>query len=264
MLRSGTLSGIAILAATVSCVAVCALVLLNDDLLAQDTADQKPAQTPREVDILRDDFEDGKLTLDWEVVRENESSVSLKDHPGELTILTERGSIYEDQDNHPNAVGGRAKNLHLIDNPLDAEADWHITTRLVEFQPNARDHQAGILIYVDDENYVKCVVQYSRRGGRILRLAAEKDKVYTRSGGQIDLQYDDVWVRLQRKGTKYTAYVSYDGEKFSELGEVEWNREPKQVGLFAKNGGKIDAPTIEARFDFFEFTELKDNSKPEQ
>ncbi len=206
-------------------------------------------------DVLRDDF-DKALSLDWEVVRENKKNVSLKDYPGELLIVTERGSIYEDQDKDRNAPGGRAKNLHLIENPLEDDADWQLTTCLVGFAAVAQDNQAGILVYEDDENYVKCVVQFSSRSGKYLRLAAEKDMVYTRAGGAIDAQQENVWIRLTREGESYSASVSYDGEKFAEFGQVEWDRSPKRFGLIAKNGGKINAPSVEARFDFFEFQSI--------
>lgn len=206
---------------------------------------------PADTKVYREDFE-SKLNLEWKVVRENKENVSLEEYPGQLMIVTERGSIWEDQDNDRNAAGGRVKNLYVIDNPLPADQSWEITTEMVEFQPIAPVHQAGLLIYEDDENYIKFVVKFAARTGLTMTFSPEYKEVPQVNNHYVDDSPDNVWLRIRRDGEKYTAYLSLDGEKYNKLQTIVWKGMPKQVGMIAKNGGFIDAPSIEARFEFFE------------
>jgi hypothetical protein len=58
---------------------------------------------------------DGKFLLNWQPVRSDPSHVSLSKFPGQLTITTQRGSIFE---NHVARNEPAAKNIFVIDNPL--------------------------------------------------------------------------------------------------------------------------------------------------
>ncbi len=221
----------------------------------QDAAQADAQDAEQKKSVYRDDF-DRELTLDWEIIRENEKNSSLKDYPGELLIVTERGSIWEDQDNDVNAPGGRVKNLYVFENKFEEDGDWQITTRLNGFQPIAASHQAGLIIYEDDENYLKFCVQYSARSGLTLAFNRETNAVAEINHDRLNAAPEVVWLRVARRGDKYVAMLSTSGGEFQEIRTLAWNGKPKKVGLIAKNGGYINAPSIEARFDYFELKQI--------
>lgn len=205
---------------------------------------------PQDAVLLRDEFL-GATTLDWHVVRPNDAKVSLDTHLDELTILTEGGSIWKTQ-----PVAARAKNLYLVDNPVTPDGDWQITTCLVDFQTVVLFQQAGLLIYQDDDNYVKLVCQHNTQMGQTVSLAYEDKGDATPGRFQIEPNPPKLWLRIVVRRQTYQASFSYDGEEFIPAGAVTWRGQPKQVGLIAKNGGNPAAEPAEARFDFFELTQL--------
>ncbi len=205
--------------------------------------------------VLREDF-DSELSLNWYVLRENRENISLTTHPGELTIITERGSIFEDQENDKNADGGRAKNIHVIANPLAADGDFQITTKLVDFKPYMKYHQAGLIVYQDDDNYVKFTLLYRPNLNKVLSFMWEKDATPALYHVTAEQEPEDVWLRITRRGNTYAASMSYDGESFQNHASFQWEGEPKLLGLIAKNGGAEIATPIEARFEFFEMDEI--------
>src|SRR5439155_37215 len=76
--------------------------------------------------VLYDTF-DGKLALDWKVVRPDATHVSFKKVPGALVITTQRGSIHGKSQEDKLSEGTLAKNIHLIDIPFK-DGDWSATT----------------------------------------------------------------------------------------------------------------------------------------
>ncbi len=134
---------------------------------------------------------DGQLGLNWQVVRPDPSHVSLTRHPGRLTITTQKGSIHgpdggtagyeaellqqwgkgignsaeeggQKRGNVNDPIASRAtKNLHLIDNPLARDADFTVTTCVVNFDPHKQYQQAGLILYSDDDNYMKWTYEFN-------------------------------------------------------------------------------------------------------
>jgi RNA polymerase sigma factor (sigma-70 family) len=194
---------------------------------------------------------DGHYLANWQPVRFDPSHVSLTKHPGQLTITTQHGSIYED----PKARGEPpAKNLFVMDNPAGADADFVLTTSISDFTPTAAYQQAALLCYDNDENYVKWSYEYNhdKKRGQKLNLVRETDNhaAYVLADEVSGLKR--MWLRLTKRGQWYEFAASADGRKFMIYGEKPWGGSAKRIGIVAKNGGRI-APEIDARFDFFEF-----------
>ena len=225
------------------------VVLLFVPLLAAAEPPDKP--------LLRDDF-DSKLTLDWEKIRPDSSHVSLETHPGKLTITTQSGSIFR--------LKADAKNIFLADVP-DGATDFVVTTCIENFLPERPWQQAGLLVYDDDDNYVKWVREYSDGGFPVLSVVWESGQEVWENGQDpeesscpAEVNKKRFWLRVTKRGNLYQCAVSPDGETFTTYGVIPWSKgPPKKVGLVAKNGPS--SSEIEAQFDFFELRGLSDAEK---
>jgi regulation of enolase protein 1 (concanavalin A-like superfamily) len=210
-----------------------------------------PAGT--EVKVLLFDGFEGKFGLNWSPIRPDPTHVSLKTIAGKLTIRTQRGTIHRDA----KAQGwDEAKNLFVIDNPMAKDADFVVTTCVHQFMPIAVFQQAGLLLYGDDDNYVKWCVQFNRGTGvgQVFSLLSETDAVSEFRHYPVPNTAVDVWLRLTKNGRTYAAAASLDGKEFDVLEQREWGSEgPRKIGLIAKNGGGLEvAPEMDASFEFFE------------
>ncbi|MDB5309525.1 MAG: hypothetical protein JWO38_3727, partial [Gemmataceae bacterium] len=213
-----------------------------------------PRDTPDRLRFVAVDGFDGRLGLNWKPVRPDGLHVSLRKHPGRLTITTQKGTIHEQTEKDDPALA--ARNIYLIDNPLAPGGDFVAATCLVGFRPTAEFHQAGLILYDDDDNYLKWVEQYNwkKEAGECFALVVE-------TGGKRQPKYDHtdadpgldkVWLRLTKRGNTYDCAVSTDGVRFVTHTTAEWGKGgPKRLGLIAKNGGR-DVPEIDAQFEFFE------------
>ena len=200
---------------------------------------------------------DGKLGLNWKPVRPDPSHISLTKTPGALTITTQRGSIHGEETKDEFGGGVQAKNLYLIDNPLAPAGDFVATTCVSGFTPETTYQQAGLIVYNDDDNYLKFGYEFNWRnpgGGQAFCILTESD-------AKSEFQYLDnehaglkrYWVRLTKRGNRYEYAFSTDGKSYTVSGEVVWgDGSPKQIGMLAKNGGNKDAGELDAAFDFFE------------
>ncbi len=227
-----------------------------------------PPPSPRTVWL--DPF-DGRLALDWKPLRPDPAHVSLGKHPGALTITTQRGTIYG---SYRSAEAVRPRNVYLIDNPLPPGTDFTLTTRVVGFRPNAPFQQAGLVLYDDDDNYLKYVYEYEwmvfgKVPGDALQAVAGGAVVAARPVGECFAVVHEVggkawnahapappgvgavWLRVTYRGGRYDFAFSTDGERYVTQVSTDWPGGPRSLGLIAKNGG-IVAPEIDARFDFFE------------
>ena len=120
---------------------------------------------------LVDDF-DGKLGLAWKPLHPDPTHFSLSSHPGELTIRTQVGSMHRDAQAR---LIPPVKNLYLLDNPMASERGSVVTTCLNSFRPTMPWQQAGLILYNDEDNYLKWVCQSSRTGVPEWNLLREVD-----------------------------------------------------------------------------------------
>jgi hypothetical protein len=228
------------------------LSLLASSALAADPV-EKSAQPAR----LLDEF-DGQLSLDWKQVRPVLTHQSLTKSPGKLTITTQYGSI------HRIGRPELAKNLFLIDIPENNQAEFVATTILDDFQLRTPYNQAGLLVYNDDDNYLKFVCEFSSAGVTILNAILEQDGESVITNFPVPLNSERLWLRVTKRGNVYECSSSNDGKGFTSYTDLTWTSLPKQVGLLAKNGSSQEADEVDARFDSFELRPLtveeKDNA----
>ena len=196
----------------------------------------------------------------WTVLNENKADWKVQS--GALAITTAAGDL--------TLTNNNAANVFV----QSANTDWTINTKLTCSEtPGMPAQNAGIVVYQDDDNFVKFVysAQMFRRGpqgsGASIQLASEEDgyaktTVNTNPEG---IQNNVVWLRLQKKGDVYTAFYSADGKKFVEAGKIETGLKDIKAGVIACDGAlaafgggfrrgampMADPKPMTASFDYF-------------
>ena len=232
--------------------AITSLAILS--LLSLSVLGAQPAEEKAEADRLFDGF-DGKLALDWKQIRAAPTHQSLTKSPGKLTITTQYGSI------HRTGRPQLAKNLFLIDIPERDQADFVVTTILDGFRPQMPYNQAGLLIYKDDDNYLKFTCEFSSAGVPIFNTILEQGGESVITNIRVPFDLERLSLRVIRRDKIYECSSSNDGENFTASADFTWDDSPRQIGILAKNGGRQDAREVDARFDSFEFRALTPEEK---
>ena len=194
--------------------------------------------------VVADEFNGSALeSPPWEVVRQNQD---LTVSGGALRIPAAPGDIY--------GAGGNANNLVLRDAP---EGPWEAVTKL-SFEGTAQYHQAGLLVYGDDDNFTKF--------GRIAHTTAGDEKfefIYENAGlprndapdstANLDAAFPlEFFLRIRSDGTNLTGAYSTDGVDWTPVGRPAPLPADARIGAFAFNNAATSSP--EAAFDFFRLT----------
>ncbi|MEV5559350.1 ThuA domain-containing protein [Nonomuraea wenchangensis] len=230
-----------------------AVVTVTDDKGASATA-QVQVKVDAQATVCftgrSDDFLGDQLDRDrWSVVRENQD---LKVEDGKLVIPTSTTDIY--------STGGNTPNIVLQPAPSGA---WTATAKLTL---DARDayQQAGLVIYGDDDNYAKMVLQARSTSGsdhasRIFQFireenAAPNEVSESNTASLGDAYPDTVYVRFVSDGSTISAHYSSDGSTFTAMPQTKslaGITSPK-IGLISLAGA--NHPVVDAAFDWFHIT----------
>ncbi|MFB2580570.1 ThuA domain-containing protein [Herbiconiux sp. P15] len=202
----------------------------------------------------RSDGFDG-TTLDTErwdsIVRPNQD---LRVADGTLVIPATKTDIY-------GAGAGDVPNITLQDLPDGA---WQATAK-VTFPARTTYQQAGLIVYGDDDNYAKFVIQgrssTSDAASRIFQYVREEagqpNEVDASNTAALGAEFPDTFfVRLTSNGTSLNASYSADGASYTSMPETKslaGITDPR-IGLtaFANSGSSADV--IDAEFDWFSIT----------
>ncbi|MFD1146818.1 ThuA domain-containing protein [Saccharothrix hoggarensis] len=201
----------------------------------------------RSDDFLGTSLDRGRWTT---VVRENQD-LAVRD--GHLVIPASSTDIY--------GAGGNTPNIVLQDLPA---GPFEATTKLT--LPARRGYQqAGLIVYGDDDNYAKMVLQGRNTGSddaasRIFQFIREENgspnEVGESNTAPLGAQYPDtVWVRFTSDGSTLTASYSADGQTFTTMPQTKslaGIAHPK-IGLLSL-AGYDDRPVVTAQFDTFTIT----------
>jgi len=118
----------------------------------------------------------------------------------------------------------------------------------------------GLLVWVDDRNYIRLERAAMNRNDRVLGLVVfESREDGTRAEGHNKGGTDprqDLWLRLERHGNAISGFLSRDGKDWEELQpmDVDWPSRLR-VGVDVVNSCG-DPMTV--RFQTFSLTSLKD------
>ena len=195
-----------------------------------------------------DEFNITTLNTKWNWVRENPARWSLSKRSGSLVITGEKGDIVSTNNN--------AENILL----QSANTDWTIESKMVySRKPWGFSENGGILAYQDDDNFVKLVYRpdimrrrFSGSGGTgvqpgSVELIAEMDG-YQRSAGILSMAEiikDDntLIMRLEKKGSLYTASCSSDGKSFKTIGTADIILKNVKAGMIVCKGSDEGIPS---------------------
>ena len=187
-------------------------------------------------------------TAPWQWTRENKTNYNYTAKPGALTITTEPGDVSEGSNN--------AKNILL----QSANSDWTIETKLVASRVPAQPENAGIIVYQDDDNFLKlmfrAVIKTRRQTGvqpGSIDLLMEENGI-AKSMKWVDIKEPvtdgkDLYLKLEKKGSIYTAYYSRDGVTFELLSTANIMLKDIKAGLIACDGVVTQSMTSTFYFD---------------
>ena len=194
-----------------------------------------------------DHFAGGQMTEgQWEILREDPEAYALEKGKG-LVLPTQQGDIH--------STGGQWKNCFVT----PAMGNWEAVAKVVYPQvPNANYQQAMMLVWQDEDNYIRVNCQQSA-----LRLepGLEVNGAFAASGlnqgfaaaaedGTVTLYF-----KINKDGLNYSVAFSQNGTDYEALGTVSNVdfADPK-IGLFAtQNSGS--AP-IDVYFEYLTITQL--------
>lgn len=217
-------------------VAVSVLIALFALIVSHTASGDSPAT------LYDDEFDTAQLNTRWSWIREDASHWSLTAAPGSLRIITQYGDLYQGNNN--------LRNLLLQPMPT---GDFDVTTKL-KIDPVAEYHQGGVILYQDQDNYLKLVRAYdSPWGGADIVFALEKGGSFDHSFHQaVPRSVGSLYLKVSRRGTWYQGSFSTDGTTWTALGEYsQVNLVSPRFGLMAANGYVTSTPEISADFDFF-------------
>ncbi|WP_434741725.1 ThuA domain-containing protein [Micromonospora sp. SH-82] len=181
------------------------------------------------------------------VVREDPDGYRVTD--GALHVDVPNGDIYGGGNSGPT-------NFILQTAP---QGDWTIQTKVDGSLLDEQYQQAGLLVYADDDNYLKLDYLVDNSPGQPVNRRIEfRNEI----GGAVQNPQPDagsltqgVWhLRVARSGDTYTASYSADGSEWTVLGELTnaaVGATPR-VGLFTLGAAQTASKTVS--FDYFRLT----------
>lgn len=189
-----------------------------------------------------DHFSSSVLDTRWQWLRPAMSKWSLTERPGYLRIKTDIGELN---------FNDTARSILLQQFPT---ANFDIRTSL-DFNPTRNYQEAGLVIYQESNHYVKFTVRYNN-GTRMLVLAKRKpghDFSYYSETTLPAPPYLVMYLRLVRRGSQYTGYISPNGQNWTYFGSlIADTMTSPRIGLGGWNGNiDFSDPGVNADFDWF-------------
>ncbi|MBP3888961.1 MAG: glycoside hydrolase family 43 protein [Cellulosilyticum sp.] len=196
----------------------------------------------------KDDFNESKLGLMWQWVRNPDNSAwSLTERPGHMRLWTRDGQLFE----------RRAKNTLL---KREEELSYIASTKL-EFNPTKDGEQAGLTCYYSTATYARWSLCYEQ--GRKLMLVINRNHGEEVITTIEEVSEGPIYLKVEVEKLTRSFYYSVDGESWILGGQLESciylcdegvPDDPKRhtgtlVGIYANNGGC--GSRIAADFDYF-------------
>ena len=196
----------------------------------------------------RDDFDGADLGAGWEVVRRDQGLVVSG---GTLKIPTAQGDVYGGDNN--------AKNIVLRAAPA---GPWTMTAK-IKHAGSRQYHQAGLIVYGDDDNYTK----FDRLADNqptnpatehfefINEVAGTPRNTSADSGGQLGATYpQDFFMKIESDGTQIRGYQSTNGTDWTLVGPPGRPAGTGNVRLGMFSLGNAAAVAVTSEFDWFTLT----------
>ena len=187
------------------------------------------------------------------IVREDPSLYDVAN--GALTINATTGDLYQTSD----ASGTR--NL-ILQSDANTTEDYSIETRVSTTFTDGYA-QAGLIIYGDDDNYVKLDPISDVNAGRINRIELRSESNAAILNPQPELaapaNVTSYRLRLTKTGNTYTGEAAFDGGDWQTIGTVTNPMADMDFGVFALGVQQADR---KATFDYFRVVPTSQNRAP--
>jgi len=173
--------------------------------------------------LLRENF-DGKLHADLTWVREDKEEWRIED--GRLVVRSQPGRIWG---------GNDAKNL-LLFKALPAQKMAARVT--VAHEPKEKYEQAGLLWYVDDDNFIKLISE--QIDGKMYIVVAREIAGRGKVISKIEVPTANLQLRLKVEPNGVTGqWRLEDGDDWSSADKCTFEAQGKpRFGLFTQSGSK--------------------------
>jgi arabinan endo-1,5-alpha-L-arabinosidase len=219
--------------------------------------DDRPGRAIRE---LSDEFDAETLTARWDWVREPETTtVGVAD--GVFFLGTQNAELYQD-----------FNTASVLTEPIP-RGDYLVETRVrLNLPPEGCCYnfvQAGMVVYGDDDNFVKLVHSsiFETRQTEFAKEVYPVPEGYPRYGNTVVGPPGDwTWLRIAKQDRygeeHYTAYTSRDGQTWARGGT--WTHElggEARIGLIAM-GGQEGTEQFLAEFDYVRVSRLRPGRRP--
>ncbi len=195
-----------------------------------------------------DTFDSGSLDEQkWNaIVRPQEDLIAFND--GWLEVTTVNGDIYTNGD----PAGTRN---FILQNPTEANQDWVIETHIDASELSQGYEQAGLLVRIDDDNYIKYDVLSDDTNTWVNRIELRSEDAGTILNPQPQVTFpendpaNEVWLRLTKSGTSYSGEYSRNGEDWLSIGQPVTNdMVDPAFGIFTLG---VNSGGGTARFEYF-------------
>lgn len=190
-------------------------------------------------------FDSETLDPGLSFIRENPSYYSLTERPGFFRLKTQKQSLNSYPQTEPST-----ENILLTSCP---DKDFVVDTFL-EFHPTQEYHQAGLVIYEDDDHFIKLVSAINRGlpQPRFFQFYSQDgpDVAYANAPATLDQMY----LRVERVGDTYAGYYSSDGENYILVDALTNPLETPSAGLIGENGSIGTTTPALADYDYLTIT----------
>ncbi|QTH45379.1 heparinase II/III family protein [Cohnella sp. LGH] len=198
-----------------------------------------------------DEFDTLQMKGHWHhILHQDRSYWTVTEVPGKLRIKAQNGDLWGESNNQKNLI---------LQTPFFP--DYLVETK-VAFEATHNHQAAGLLVYLNDDYYLKFDRAYnSALGGPVIRLVKEfqttPDRIYRSTDAYVADPHvgSEIYLRLTKRGLTMKAEYSGDGTEWTALGyEFPIPSDVMKIGLHAMN---TNSTTVRnADFDYFRVTQL--------
>jgi glucose/arabinose dehydrogenase/type 1 glutamine amidotransferase len=190
---------------------------------------------------LNDEFEGTALSDDWDVLRRDDTALSVAD--GALSLKVRAGDMFANQ--------ATAKNVLLKDAP---DGPWVVTTRLDVRGLSDEGQQAGLILWNGESPNTFAKIVFINKGDtrRFEYVATRNGQADIQAGPTFATNPREAYVRVRANGGGlYVPEYSLDGESWAPIAKpIENLGDPDTVRLGLKISDNADADTA-VRFLYF-------------
>lgn len=207
---------------------------------------------PFDPDPIRDDFDEGKLSVHWHTLRvpADESWLSLSERPGYLRLK------------------GRESLTSLHHQSLVARRIQSFTCEIVTcvaYEPQAFTQMAGLVFYYDESDHYYLRISHDDQVGKHLAIIVSDQGQYDELDTYVPVPEGQVYLKAAMTFDKIQFFYCLDGQSWQPIGLTLYSGNLADsyqsklsftgafVGLCAQD---LRGTRLHADFDFFDYMEL--------